>query len=151
MIPKETTKALLADSKDMSVNQLHAKYLVKKPTIRNILKRNGIKLLRPKKLIPKEQLAEALKDGWLTGKELCLRCNSTHYTVMQSLKSYGIIQGRKPSVRTRVKESTRSFKVLGYVMANPELSHDAVAKQFLCTKEYVGHVEAMARQEGIIK
>ena len=59
--------------------------------------------------------------------------------------------GRKPSVRTRVKESTRAFKVLGYIMANPELSHDMVAKQFLCTREYVGHVEAMARQEGIIK
>jgi len=151
MIPKETTKALLADSKNMSVNQLHAKYLVKKPTIRNILRRNGIKPLRQKKLIPKEQLAEALKDGWLTGKELCIRCNSTHYTVMQSLKAYGIVKGRKPSVRTRVKESTRAFKVLGYIMANPELSHEAVAKQFLCSREFVGHVEAMARQEGIIK
>ena len=151
MTPKETTKALLADSKDMSVNQLHAKYLVKKPTIRNILKRNGIKSFRPKNLIPKEQLADVLKDGWLTVDELCIRCNATRYTVMQSLRAYGIIQGRKPSVRTRVKESTRAFKVLGYIMANPELNHEAVAKQFLCTREYVGHVEAMARQEGIIK
>lgn len=135
----------------MTVNQLHAKYLVKKPTIRNILRRNGIRPLFQKKLIPKEKLAEALKDGWLTSKELRIRCNASHYTVMQSLRAYGIIQGRKPSVRTRVKESTRAFKVLAYIMANPELSHDVVAKQFLCTREFVGHVEAMARQEGIIK
>jgi hypothetical protein len=151
MTPKETTSAILADSKNMSVNQLHAKYLVKKPTIRNILKRNGVKPLRSRKLIPKERLAEALKDGWLTCNELSIRCNSTNYIVMQSLRAYGIIQGRKPSVRHRLKDSSRAFKVLGYLMANPEESYDFIAKQFLCTREFVSHVAAMARQEGIIK
>jgi DNA-binding IscR family transcriptional regulator len=45
----------------------------------------------------------------------------------------------------------RAFKILGYLMANPEMNFTAVAEQFNCTREYVSQIEAIARQEGIIK
>jgi hypothetical protein len=36
-------------------------------------------------------------------------------------------------------------------MNNPETNFTAVAEVFNCTREYVSQIEAIARQEGIIK
>jgi hypothetical protein len=36
-------------------------------------------------------------------------------------------------------------------MANPEMPLEVVSKQFNCTREYVSQIDAMARQEKIIK
>lgn len=138
----------------MDITQLHERYGIKKGTLRALLYRNKLKPAKPdpaRLLIPKERFAEVLANGWLSTKELCERLDATYPTIIRSLKAHGIVRGRKPTVRNRLREGNRAFKVLGYIMANPETSHEAIAKQFLCTREYVGHVEAMARQEGIIK
>ena len=148
---KEITDAILWDSHKLTVSQISEKYRMNKVTVRALLRRNGAKPLKKSSILPKEVLAEALKDGWLSSEELCKRCNSSYYIVNKSLKAYGIIQGRKPTVRHRLYQSNRTFKVLGYIMANPEMALDAVSKQFLCTREFVSQIEAMARQEGIIK
>ena len=151
---KEKTDAILWDSRSMDINQLHEKYGMLKTTIRNILYRNKLKPKKPdphRLLIPKEKLEEVFKDGWLSTKELCERFGKSYPTIIRSLKAYGIVSGRKPTVRSRIREGNRSFKILGYIMANPEMSFNTVAKQFLCTKEFVSQIDAMARKEGIIK
>jgi hypothetical protein len=151
---KETVDAILWDSRSMDITQLHQKYGMKKGTLRALLYRNKLKPAKPdpnRFLIPKEKFMEVLANGWLSTKELCERLDASYSTIMRSLKAHGIVKGRKPSVRHRLREGSRIFKVLGYIMANPEMPHEAVATQFLCTREFVGQVEAMARQEGIIK
>jgi hypothetical protein len=148
---KEITDAILWDSHKLTVSQISEKYRMNKVTVRALLRRNGAKPLKKSSILPKEVLAEVLKDGWLSSEELCKRCNSSYHIVNKSLKAYGIIQGRKPTVRHRIHQSNRAFKVLGYIMANPEMPLDLVSKQFLCTREFVSQIEAMARQEGIIK
>lgn len=153
-ISKETVDSILWDSKSMDITQLHQKYGRSKVVLRALLRRNGLKPAKPnpaRLLIPKEKLVEVLADGWLSGGELCQRLDASYPTVMRSLKFHGIVTGRKPTVRTRLIDSSRVFKVLGYIMSNPEMTHEAVAKEFLCTREFVGRIEAMARQEGIIK
>lgn len=153
-IKKKMIEAILLDSRSMDITQLHQKYGKPKWGIRALLSRRGLKPVKPdpaRFLIPKEKFAEVLANGWLSTKELCQRLDASYPTIMRSLKAHGIVTGRKPSVRTRVQNGSRIFKVLGYIMANPEMSHEAVSKQFLCTREFVGQIEAMARQEGIIK
>lgn len=151
---KETVDSILWDSRSMDITQLHEKYGIRKATLRALLYRHNLKPQKPdpsRFLISKERLAEVLADGWLSTAELCKRCNASYPTIRKSLKAHGIIRGRKPTVRNRLRQGNRAFKVLGYLMANPETTHEAVAKQFLCTRELVSQVEAMARQEGIIK
>lgn len=150
---KQTVDAILWDSQSMDITQLHEKYAIKKVTLRAMLYRNKRKPMKPnpsRLLIPKEKFQEILKDGWLSTKELCERCGKSYPTVIRSMRAHGIVKGRKPTVRHHA-HSSRTFKVLGYLMANPEMSHTAIAKQFLCTREFVGQVEAMSRKEGIIK
>lgn len=151
---KETVDSILWDSKSMDITQLHEKYGIKKSTLRALLYRHGLKPTKPNPsrfLVSKEVLAEALANGWLSTEQLCQKLGKSYPTIMRSMKFHGIVRGRKPTVRHRLKDGNRAFKVLGYIMANPEMSHEAVATQFLCTREFVGQVEAMARQEGIIK
>ena len=148
---KEKTDAILWDSRNLTVSQISEKYRMNKVTVRALLRRNGAKPLKKSSILPKEVLAEVLKDGWLSSEEMCKRCNVSYHIVNKSLKAHGIIKGRKPTVRNRLHNGGRAFKILGYIMANPEMPLDLIAKQFLCTKEFVGQVEAMARQEGIIK
>lgn len=151
---KETVDSILWDSRSMDISQLCEKYGMKKATLRALLYRNKLKPAKPdpnRFLVPKEKLLEALANGWLSTSQLCQKLGKSYPTIMRSLKVHGIIQGRKPTVRNRIREGNRAFKVLGYIMANPEMTHDVVAKQFLCTREFVGQIEAMARQEGIIK
>ena len=77
--------------------------------------------------------------------------NKTSYGAMSmALRKIGIRAKRKRTTKRRMTGG-RAFKVLGYMMANPEMNHNAIAEQFNCTREYVGQIEAIARQEGIIK
>lgn len=151
--PQTTIDCILWDSQSMDISQLHEKHGIKKVTIRAILYRNKLKPIKPnpqRYLISKEKLEEIFKDGWISTEELCKRCGKSYPTVMKSLKAYGIVKKRKPSVRRNLR-SSRIFKILGYLMANPEMNHAEIARQFLCTRELVGQIEASARQEGIIK
>lgn len=102
-------------------------------------------------IIPKEKIEEALKDGWLPVMQLSQKVGATYYKVNQALIHHGILRGRKPTTRNRIREGNRAFKVLGYIMANPEMSLQAVGKKFNCTREFVSQIEAMGRNEGIIK
>ena len=68
-----------------------------------------------------------------------------------ALRKTGIRAKRKRTTKRRMTTGGRAFKVLGYMMTNPEMNHNVVAEQFNCTREYVSQIEAIARQEGIIK
>jgi hypothetical protein len=151
---KETVNCILLDCESMDISKLSQKYSISKVTVRAMLRRHGKKPAKPnpnRLLIPKEKFAEVLSNGWLSTQDLCKALNASYPTIVRSMKAHGIIKGRKPSVRNRLRKGSRIFKVLGYIMANPEMAHSAVATQLLCTREFVGQIEAMARQEGIIK
>jgi len=151
---KETVDSILWDSRSMDISQLHEKYGVAKGTIRAMLYRYGLKPQKPspsRYFIPKEKLEAVLANGWMTiqGLEEALGCK--YPVIKKSMGFHGLLRGRKPHTRSRLREGNRAFKVLGYLMANPEMTHEAVAKQFNCTRELVSQIEAMARKEGIIK
>lgn len=152
--PQETVDSILWDSKSMDVKQLSQKYGVHGGTIRAMLRRHGLKPIKPdpqRFIIPKEKLEATLANGWMGIYDLAAEFGCSYAKVNKSLKFHGILRGRKPTVRHRLRDGNRAFKVLGYIMANPELALEFVAKQFNCTREYVSQIDAMARKEGIIK
>lgn len=87
----------------------------------------------------------------ITIGELAEKHNASYAAMAQALRKSGIRAKRKKSTKRRISNGSRAFKVLGYLMANPEMNFAAVAEQFNCTREYVSQIEAIARQEGIIK
>ena len=86
----------------------------------------------------------------ITISELAEKHNASYHAMAAALRKSGIRAKRKRTTKRRMAGG-RAFKVLGYMMANPEMNHNAIAEQFNCTREYVGQLEAIARQEGIIK
>ena len=86
----------------------------------------------------------------ITIGELAEKHGVKYGAMAQALRKNGIRAKRKKTTKRRMSGS-RAFKVLGYLMANPEMNFAAVAEQFNCTREYVSQIEAIARQEGIIK
>lgn len=152
--PKETADLIVWDSKSLTVKKLASKYMIKEPTVRSILRKNKIPPLKPNptdRLLPKEKLESLLVNGWMGIHDMSATLNCGYHIVKKSLLFHGILNGRKPHTRNRIREGNRAFKVLGYIIANPEMSLEAVGKQFNCTREYVSQIDAMARKEGIIK
>lgn len=144
----------MADAASLDIRALVEKYGLQDGTIRAILRRNNVGVKKPnpaRLLIPKEKLEAILANGWLPISELGKLCGCSYAKVKKSLVAHGILRGRKPTTRNRIHQATRSFQVLGYIMANPSLELDNIAKEFNCTREYVSQIEAMARKEGIIK
>jgi hypothetical protein len=153
-ISKEITDLILWDSKSLTVRQLSEKYSVKGGTIRAFLRKNSVAVLKANpndRLVPKEKLESLLANGWMGVYDLAAACNCGYHIVKKSLTTHGILKGRKPHTRNRVREGNRAFKVLGYLMANPEMALEAIGKKFNCSREFVSQVDAMARKEGIIK
>jgi len=151
---KETTDLILWDSKSLTIKQLSEKYLVKGGTIRAFLRKNSVPPHKPNpndKLVTKEKLESVLANGWMGIHDMAAACNSSYHIVKKSLITHGILKGRKPHTRNRIREGNRAFKVLGYIMANPEMALETVGQQFNCSREFVSQVDAMARKEGIIK
>lgn len=87
----------------------------------------------------------------ITIGELAEKHGVKYGAMAQALRKNGIRAKRKKTTKRRMSNGGRAFKILGYLMANPEMNFAAIAEQFNCTREYVSQIEAMARQEGIIK
>lgn len=87
----------------------------------------------------------------ITIGELAEKHGVKYGAMAQALRKNGIRAKRKKSTKRRMANGSRAFKILGYLMSNPEMNFAAVAEQFNCTREYVSQIEAIARQEGIIK
>ena len=152
--PKEKVDLIIWDSRSLTAKQLAAKHMIKEPTIRFMLRKNKITPLKPNpvdRLVPKEKLESLLVNGWMGIHDMAATLNYGYHIVKKSLLFHGILQGRKPHTRSRIREGNRAFKVLGYIMANPEMALEVVSKQFNCSREYVSQIDAMARKEGIIK
>ena len=152
--PKETVGLIVWDSKSLTVKQLASKHMIKEPTIRSILRKNKMPPLKPDptdRLVPKEELESLLANGWMGIHDMAATLNYGYHIVKKSLLFHGILNGRKPHTRSRIREGNRAFKVLGYLMANPEMALEAIGKKFNCSREFVSQVDAMARKEGIIK
>jgi CRP-like cAMP-binding protein len=93
---------------------------------------------------------EIQENPEITIGELAEKHGVKYGAMAQALRKNGIRAKRKKSTKRRMTGS-RAFKVLGYLMANPEMNFAAIAEQFNCTREYVSQIAAIARQEGIIK
>jgi len=93
---------------------------------------------------------EIQENPEITIGELAEKYGVKYGAMAQALRKNGIRAKRKKTTKRRM-HGGRAFKVLGYLMANPEMNFAAVAEQFNCTREYVSQIEAIARQEGIIK
>jgi hypothetical protein len=94
---------------------------------------------------------EIKENPEITIGELAEKHNANYPAMAAALRKSGIRAKRKKTTKKRLINGSRAFKVLGYLMANPEMNYAAIADQFNCTREYVSQIEAMARQEGIIK
>lgn len=94
---------------------------------------------------------EIQENPEITIGELADKHGVKYGAMAEALRKTGIRAKRKKTTKKRLSNGSRAFKVLGCIMANPEMNHVAIAEQFNCTREYVGVIEAMARQEGIIK
>jgi hypothetical protein len=147
--PKEVVEQILANASTMTINEMVASYGVKYQTVRLILKRNSV--TAKNKGISKEQIDNALSEGPLGLLGLAEKLNVSVYTVSRALRTHGMVVGRKPHTRSRLREGCRAFKVLGYMIANPTVALHSIAIEFNCSREFVGQVAAQARQEGIIK
>jgi hypothetical protein len=94
---------------------------------------------------------EIQENPEITIGELAVKHGSSYHAMASALKRTGIRAKRKKTTKRRMSNGGRAFKILGYLMANPEMNFTAVAEQFNCTREYVSQIEAIAREEGIIK
>jgi len=87
----------------------------------------------------------------ITIEELAQKHGASYHAMASALKRSGIRAKRKRTTKRRMSNGGRAFKVLGYMVNNPEMNHNVIAEHFNCTREYVSQIEAIARQEGIIK
>ncbi len=94
---------------------------------------------------------EIQENPEITIGELAVKHGSSYHAMASALKRTGIRARRKKTTKRRLSNGGRSFKILGFIMNNPETNFTAVAEVFNCTREYVSQIEAIARQEGIIK
>jgi hypothetical protein len=94
---------------------------------------------------------EIQENPEITIGELAVKHGASYFAMASALKRTGIRAKRKKTTKRRMSNGGRAFKILGYLMANPEMNFTVVAEQFNCTREYVSQIEAIARQEGIIK
>jgi hypothetical protein len=94
---------------------------------------------------------EIQENPEITIGELAEKHEASYHAMASALKRTGIRAKRKKTTKKRLVNGSRAFKVLGYLIANPEANFSVVAEQFNCTREYVSQIDAIARQEGIIK
>lgn len=105
-----------------------------------------------KPMIKKSMLPNDIQENpEITIGELAEKHNASYPAMAAALRKSGIRAKRKKSTKKRLHEGGRAFKVLGYLMANPEMNFAVIAEHFNCTREYVSQIEAIARNEGIIK
>jgi len=95
--------------------------------------------------------AEIQQNPEITIGELAEKHDASYPAMAAALRRSGIRAKRKKTTKKRLINGSRAFKVLGYLMANPETNFTVAAEQFNCTREYVSQIDAIARQEGIIR
>ena len=95
--------------------------------------------------------AEVQQNPEITIGELAEKHEASYPAMAAALRRSGIRAKRKKTTKRRLSNGGRSFKILGYIMANPEMNFTVIAEQFNCTREYVSQIDAIAREEGIIK
>lgn len=95
--------------------------------------------------------SEVQQNPEITIGELADKYNANYPAMAAALRKSGIRAKRKKTTKRRLSNGSRSFKILGYLMANPEINLTVIAEQFNCTREYVSQIDATAREEGIIK
>jgi predicted transcriptional regulator len=99
------------------------------------------------------------EQPYICKQEIAEKLNESYARVDHAVRRHGILvkrcrRNRKRAVyrdRARLEIPSRLFMVLGYLLNNPNDTLKQVADQFHCTHQYVNHIEAMARQVGIIK
>lgn len=103
-------------------------------------------------MINKEQLQiDVQNNPEATIGELAKLHGSSYPAMSSALRSIGIRAKRKNTTKKRIKEGGRAFKVLAHLIHNPDDNYAVIGEIFNCTREYVSQIDAIARNEGIIK
>jgi len=141
---------LLEKAPSHTINELADMYQTDYGTIYRILSRYKVSAARAYEPITKEVLQEVFEEP-TTIVDAAKELNCTMATVTSAIKRHGLFGGgRKPTVKSTFN-GTRAFKVLGYMLNNPEENLASIGRRFNCTREYVRQIKEAAITEGIIK
>ena len=141
---------LLDKAPSHTINELAEMYQTDYGTVYRILAKNKVYPQRVHEPITKEVL-EAVFEQPCTIEEAAQQLHSNIGSVSQAIRKFGLFGGgRKPTVKNKFV-GERSFKVLAYLLNNPEESMNSISKRFNCTREYVRQIKEVATAEGIIK
>ena len=141
---------LLKEAPNFTINELAERYSTDSGTIYRILARYKVDAAKAREPLTKEVL-EAVFEEPTTITEAAEQLHSNIGSVSQAIRKFGLFGGkRKPTVKNKFV-GERSFKVLAYLLNNPEESMNSISKRFNCTREYVRQIKAVATAEGIIK
>lgn len=141
---------LLKEAPTHTINELAERYSTDYGTIYRILSRYKISALRSYEPITKEVLEEIFEEP-TTVTEAAEQLHVTPATITTAIKKYGLFGGRrKPTTKDKFS-GFRAFKVLGYMLKNPEENLASIGRRFNCTREYVRQIKEVSILEGIIK
>ncbi len=141
---------LLKDAPTHTINELAERYSTDYGTIYRILSRYRVSALKSYEPITKEVLEEIFEEP-TTVTEAAEQLHVTPATITSAIKKFGLFGGeRKPTTKDKFS-GFRAFKVLGYMLKNPEENLASVGRRFNCTREYVRQIKEVSVLEGIIK
>jgi DNA-binding MarR family transcriptional regulator len=141
---------LLDKAPSHTISELADMYQTDYGTVYRLLSRNNVYPKRAYEPLTKEALEEVFEEP-RTIEGAAQLLNISTYAVGSAIKRHGLLGGgRKPTTKNRFV-GERSFKVLGYLLRNPEESMNSISKKFNVTREYVRQIKEVAIAEGIIK
>lgn len=139
---------LLEKAPSHTINELADMYQTDYGTVYRILARFQVKAASS--TISKEVL-ETIFEEPTTVTEAAEQLHCTPSAITSAIKRHGLFNGgRKPTTKDKFV-GFRAFKVLGYILKNPEENLASVGRRFNCTREYVRQIKECGLAEGIIK
>lgn len=139
---------LLEKAKTHTTAELAEIYSSDVGTIYRILARFRVKAASS--AISKEVL-ETIFEEPTTVIEAAEQLHCTPSAITSAIKRHGLFNGkRKPTTKDKFN-GFRAFKVLAYIIKNPEENLASIGRRFNCTREYVRQIKEAAIAEGIIK
>ena len=140
---------LIKEAPDYTISELADRYCTDYGTIYRILSRYKVSAAKAYEPITKEVL-EVIFEEPRTLQEAASMLYTTPSTIGMALKRHGLVGNKKITIRSTFS-GERAFRVLGYLIKNPEESMASIGKKFNCTREYVRQIKECAIKEEIIK
>lgn len=117
-------------------------------SIYRVLAKYQVRAKKAYSAIDRESLEMALEqDATVEGMAKTLQ--TTPSTVSRAMGYYGMVKPRKAHTKSKFV-GERAFKVLGWIIKNPDENLASIGRHFNCTREYVRQIKQCAINEGII-